>query len=267
MATYNTKEAFLLYTHFYESISNLTLLQKGRLLDYIFLFARGEQFEIKDPVVAMAFSFIKERMEYNANKYAEVVEKRRRAGRNHRGNQYTQNKEHMEQVYQNGTDNVSVTDIVNESGIEPITNVTGEDIEKENTSKEVKKKTASEKRFVKPTPDEVQAYCDERGNGYSGQHFCDYYESKGWKIGNSPMKDWKAAVRTWEQRDPAHKPSKVGKQAQPNCKLGVGEFIAQDGTRRYGTGNLPPVPMDAPPRPDNYSLWSRETNTWIPYGV
>ena len=54
---------------------------------------------------------------------------------------------------------------------------------------------------------------------------------------------------------------------QPNCKLGVGEFIAQDGTRRYGTGNLPPVPMDAPPRPDNDSLWSRETNTWIPSGV
>lgn len=54
---------------------------------------------------------------------------------------------------------------------------------------------------------------------------------------------------------------------QPNCKLGVGEFIAHDGTRRYGTGNLPPVPMDAPPRPDNDSLWSRETNTWIPSGV
>lgn len=159
------------------------------------------------------------------------------------------------------------SDSDSDSDITPITNVTGDDIEKEKTSKEVKKKTASTKNFKKPTPDEVQAYCDERGNGYSGQHFCDYYESKGWKIGNSPMKDWKAAVRTWEQRDPAHKPSKVGKQAQPNCKLGVGEFIAQDGTRRYGTGNLPPVPMDAPPRPDDYSLWSRETNTWIPYGV
>lgn len=266
MATYNTKEAFLLYTHFYESISNLTLVQKGRLLDYIFLFARGEQFEIKDPVVAMAFSFIKERMEHNANKYAEVVEKRRRAGRSHRGNQYTQNKEHMEQVSQNGTDNVSVTDIVNESGIEPITNVTGEDIEKEMPSKEVKKKTASEKRFVKPTPEEVQAYCDERGNGIDGQHFCDFYESKGWKIGKETMKDWKAAVRTWEQRN-GFKPAKATKKGEPAPKLGVGEFIAQDGTRRYGTGNLPPVPMDAPPRPDNSSLWSRETNTWIPAGV
>ena len=264
MATYNTKEAFLLYTHFYDSISSLTLVQKGRLLDYIFLFARGEQFEIKDPVVAMAFSFIKERMEHNANKYAEVVEKRRKAGRSHRGNQYTKAKEQMEQVSQNGTDNVSVTDIVNENDIEPITNVTGEE-EKEKPSKEVKKKTASEKRFVKPTPDEVQAYCDERGNGYSGQAFCDFYESKGWKIGTSPMKDWKAAVRTWERRD-NFKPVQHGKE-QSKCRLGVGEFIAQDGTRRYGTGNLPPVPFDAPPRPDNDSLWSRETNTWIPSGV
>lgn len=55
--------------------------------------------------------------------------------------------------------------------------------------------------------------------------------------------------------------------SEPAPKLGVGEFIAQDGTRRYGTGNLPPVPFDAPPRPDNDSLWSRETNTWIPSGV
>lgn len=54
---------------------------------------------------------------------------------------------------------------------------------------------------------------------------------------------------------------------QPEVRLGVGEFIAQDGTRRYGTGNLPPVPMDAPPRPDNDSIWSRESNSWIPTGV
>lgn len=50
-------------------------------------------------------------------------------------------------------------------------------------------------------PEEVQAYCDERRNGIQGQDFCDFYESKGWRIGTSPMKDWQAAVRTWEKRD------------------------------------------------------------------
>lgn len=152
----------------------------------------------------------------------------------------------------------------NDNDITPSTNVSGV-IEKkeEKASIEGKKKPAP--RFVPPTADEVQAYCNERGNDISGENFVDFYASKGWKVGNSPMKDWKAAVRTWEKKR-GFKPAK-GKKEQPKCKLGVGEFIAQDGTRRYGTGNLPPVPMDAPPRPDNDSLWSRETNTWIPSGV
>ena len=60
--------------------------------------------------------------------------------------------------------------------------------------------TSSVKRFVKPTLEEVTAYCEERKNGISAQQFMDFYESKGWKVGNQPMKDWKASVRTWEQR-------------------------------------------------------------------
>ena len=35
----------------------------------------------------------------------------------------------------------------------------------------------------------------------NAQQFFDYYESKGWKVGKSPMKDWKASVRTWEKND------------------------------------------------------------------
>ena len=57
------------------------------------------------------------------------------------------------------------------------------------------------KRFTKPTLDEVQAYCQERQNNVDPESFIDFYESKGWKVGNQPMKDWKAAVRTWERRD------------------------------------------------------------------
>lgn len=55
------------------------------------------------------------------------------------------------------------------------------------------------KRFVPPTPEEVSTYCRERNNGIDGSEFCDFYTSKGWKVGKNPMKDWKAAVRTWER--------------------------------------------------------------------
>lgn len=55
-------------------------------------------------------------------------------------------------------------------------------------------------RFVKPTLEEVAAYCRERGNTIDPQTFIDHYTSNGWKVGSNPMKDWKAAVRTWEAK-------------------------------------------------------------------
>lgn len=63
------------------------------------------------------------------------------------------------------------------------------------------KNTISVKRFVKPNVEEIESYCKERNNSVDAQQFFDYYESKGWKVGKSPMKDWKAAVRTWEKND------------------------------------------------------------------
>ena len=56
-------------------------------------------------------------------------------------------------------------------------------------------------RFTPPTVDQVSEYCHERNNRIDAQHFVDFYASKGWKVGNTPMKDWKAAVRNWETRD------------------------------------------------------------------
>ena len=58
------------------------------------------------------------------------------------------------------------------------------------------------RRFVKPTVDEVRAYCAERKNNIDPQYFWDYYEARGWKAGGrSAMKDWRAAVRTWEKNN------------------------------------------------------------------
>lgn len=57
------------------------------------------------------------------------------------------------------------------------------------------------KRFAKPTLEEVAAYCGERNNSVDPQRFIDYYEARGWVVGKTKMKDWKAAVRTWERND------------------------------------------------------------------
>ena len=73
-----------------------------------------------------------------------------------------------------------------------------EDKDKDNSSKEsVKRKAAP--RFSPPTPEEVAQYCRERNNNVDAERFVDHYTACGWYIGKNPMKDWKAAVRTWEK--------------------------------------------------------------------
>ncbi len=56
-------------------------------------------------------------------------------------------------------------------------------------------------RFEPPDVETVRAYCQERGNKVDPQAFVDFYESKGWMVGKNKMKNWKAAVRTWEKED------------------------------------------------------------------
>ena len=52
--------------------------------------------------------------------------------------------------------------------------------------------------FLPPTISEVKEYCEKRKNGINPEQFVNFYQSKGWMIGKNKMKDWKAAVRTWE---------------------------------------------------------------------
>jgi len=64
----------------------------------------------------------------------------------------------------------------------------------------VKAKLTKAKVFIKPTPEEVAAYAKTIGFTLDGGAFCDFYESRGWRYNNTPIKDWKAAVRTWKAR-------------------------------------------------------------------
>lgn len=84
-------------------------------------------------------------------------------------------------------------------------------IEKEIDSS-AKSTTTKRKRFEKPTLSEIKQYCIERNNNVNAEHFFDYYESNGWKVGKNSMKDWKAAVRTWERSE--YRNVKVSKKQQ-----------------------------------------------------
>lgn len=79
------------------------------------------------------------------------------------------------------------------------------------------------KRFVKPTVEEIKAYCQERNNNIDADQFFNYYEGNGWKVGKNPMKDWKAVIRTWEKRD-YNKPQQPQKKNWSNY-TGEGSFL------------------------------------------
>lgn len=57
------------------------------------------------------------------------------------------------------------------------------------------------KNTIPPRVEWVQEYCEQRGNKINAEEFCDFYASKGWMVGKGKMKDWKASVRTWENRN------------------------------------------------------------------
>jgi hypothetical protein len=76
--------------------------------------------------------------------------------------------------------------------------------ESDNAQEEIKDTVpprVDKKVFRKPTVDEVRAYCTERGNSIDPEYFVNYNESRGWVVGKSPMKDWRATIRTWEQHE------------------------------------------------------------------
>ena len=89
------------------------------------------------------------------------------------------------------------------------------------------------RRFEPPSLEEVQAYCHERSNGIDAQHFIDFYASKGWMIGKNKMKDWKAAVRTWER----NKKSKGEEAVESNSKGQSWRSAADFYEQFLGTGN------------------------------
>jgi hypothetical protein len=56
-------------------------------------------------------------------------------------------------------------------------------------------------KFTPPTIEEVKSYCISRNNNVDAEKFYNFYQAKGWMVGKNKMKDWQAAVRTWESKE------------------------------------------------------------------
>lgn len=176
--------------------------------------ASGTLSELK-PLAKMAFSFIKKEIDSNNAKYDETVKKRSEAGKKGMSSRYGR----METAggdtggkSDNGTPDAqgSVTngnkantcyqDVTNLTNVTDNVYVYDSDI-KEKTSNEVKKKTG---KFIPPSMEEVIGYIREKGYNVDAEKFINFYESKGWYVGKNKMKNWHAAIATWEKTENEH---------------------------------------------------------------
>jgi hypothetical protein len=73
-------------------------------------------------------------------------------------------------------------------------------------------------KFFSPTVDEVKKYCQEQGYSVDAERFVDHYESNGWMVGRTKMKDWKAAVRNWSRKE---KTNNGKNESQPIWSVGT----------------------------------------------
>lgn len=200
--------------------------------------ASGTLSELK-PLSKMAFSFIKKEIDYNNDKYDETVSKRSEAGKkgmlSRYGKQQTltklTNDNKTNKSYQtltkltNITDNENVNDndiIIPPVYIPPLQGgnihtelsesaqsseqdncVTTESppVAEEKEKSSAKKEKEPVKRFQKPTIEEVKAYIAEKGYDVDAERFWNFYEAKDWFIGKNKMKNWRAAVATWQKKE------------------------------------------------------------------
>jgi len=82
--------------------------------------------------------------------------------------------------------------------------------------------------FKRPTLQEVEEYCRARGNGIAAQRFIDHYEANGWRVGKNPMRDWQAAVRTWEKNECDRKQERGTPQQREFIRSVLAEHYAKE---------------------------------------
>lgn len=223
-----TCNSCVFYGSFYEAVSLLPLESQGKVYDAIFKFA-FENIETELEGVELAvFLLIKPQLIANRTKYengckggrpkketdeqkvdenGEYLKNNSNSNNQNESKNKPNNNQDKSKIKPNQNQSETKTKPNNNLSItETKPNVNDNDNVNENVNDNVNvnengSSITTRKRFVRPTLDEVKQYCVERHNSVDAQRFMDFYTSKGWLVGNQPMKDWKAAIRTWEQRE------------------------------------------------------------------
>lgn len=235
------RQGFYLYHDDVQALGPLSLEQKGKLLDALIAFSiSGEKLKTDDMVLCIVFNLMSAKIARDIEKYEAKCRRLQLNAYGTRSQQKTadaKNSQQMQakaskssQMPESGTDstkNVAVSpkgDACNckqmqaeatkcqqlpadasnsEVTVTANPTVTATVTPTVTVNKEGEYTDPAPVPFVPPTIEEVEAYCEERCNQIDPVRFIMYYHSRGWKMGNTPMTDWKAAVQLWEKRDEA----------------------------------------------------------------
>ena len=188
------KKSFIVYTSWKIWLDGLTTEQKGQWLEWMFDYCNDLHPNYpKDQAVKIACMMSQDTLKRDLKKYEFKVEsiKRARELKKENSNQTEISMKSSSNQVDINSVNVNVNDNVN-------VNV-NEDTKVSINKKESVKEKSPTSRFNPPTLEEVRAYCNERNNLVDPEKWFDFYQAKGWMVGKNKMKDWKAAVRTWEK--------------------------------------------------------------------
>ena len=190
------RDSFVFYRSFFEALNGLSDVEKGQCFSVLADYALNSIIpENMEAVVRVFFTMARPQIDANIQRHENGCKGGKfgnLGGRPRKNPEETpkkpqENPDTPPNVNDNVNDNVNII-------YPPIPFPKGENnqIDIEEYIKDEKRK-----RFVKPTIDEIILYCKETNKQVDAERFWNFYESKGWKVGKSPMKDWKAAISNW----------------------------------------------------------------------
>lgn len=190
------REYFCAYHSYIKQCKGLSDSELGRLFRALLEYSASGKVPELNGRESVAFDFMSANIDRDAESYKDTCNR---------------NRENISKRYERIRSNTSVYETYQEKEEEK----EKEELLKKDISNEISKKSTRQKKFVPPTVEEVAAYCLERKNKVDAAYFVDHYTSNGWKVGKQNMKDWKAAVRTWEKNG-YNQPSKKQDAVEPN---------------------------------------------------
>ena len=198
------KPGVMFYFDIRPCIKRLDINEKGRLFEAILDYGEEGIVPDLDGALGVAWDFIQPKLDRDAGRYDKQVEQKQyavfsREVRKNGGNLVSFDEwKSLSDIERNrllSADTERYPTTTSNPSLQPQTTTST------STDNSIGVDKPPRSRFVPPTVDEVRAYCAEKGYALDADRFVDYYTSNGWKVGKNPMKDWKAAVRTWNGKE------------------------------------------------------------------